>query len=201
METEKRIGNVPDVNAHIHSPYSFSAFKDLRQAFEMARREKVMVLGINDFNTTGGFPEFYSLSMEFGIFPLFNIEFMGLLEDEQVKGIRINDPNNPGRIYFSGKGLDFPVSMNSSAVEKLERVNRESQRQVREMTEKLSHYLSRRTGSDTRNLILTEILAASCKVNIVRERHIAQALRIAIFRKGTGRHAERKNFLTGIMRS
>ena len=76
--------------------------------FRMATDENIAVLGINDFFVTDGYEAFHNGSLKNKIFPLFNIEFIGLLKEEQKKGIRINDPNNPGRIYFCGKGLDYP---------------------------------------------------------------------------------------------
>jgi hypothetical protein len=104
--------------------------------FEKAQDENVKVLGINDFYTTDGFEPFHQLSLQYRIFPLFNIEFMGLLKEEQEKGIRVNDPNNPGRMYFCGKGLDFPVSPDSPSQEKISKLRRESHFQVKEMTVK-----------------------------------------------------------------
>ena len=95
-----------EANGHIHTPYSFSAFIALETAFKMAVEEKIAVLGINDFYVTDGYDAFHEGCVRNKIFPLFNIEFIGLLKTEQKNGIRINDPNNPGRIYFSGKGLD-----------------------------------------------------------------------------------------------
>ena len=97
-----------EANCHIHTPYSFSAFPDMDTIFNMAGNEKIALLGINDFYVTDGYDAFHKGCLENKIFPLFNIEFIGLLKEEQKKGIRINDPNNPGRIYFSGKGLDYP---------------------------------------------------------------------------------------------
>ena len=129
------------VNGHIHTPYSFSSLNETEQAFQMATAENIKVLGINDFYTTAGYNEFNELSLKYHVFPLFNIEFMGLLKDKQDKGIRINDPNNPGRIYLSGKGLDFPVKTAGTAVERLKKVMTESQRQTQEMLEKASHHL------------------------------------------------------------
>ena len=46
-----------DVNAHLHTPYSFSAFKDVRQALDMAAAEGVEVVGINDFYSLDGYRE------------------------------------------------------------------------------------------------------------------------------------------------
>src|SRR5664279_34572 len=98
-------------NGHIHTPYSFSAFTALETVFKMAVEEKIAVLGINDFYVTDGYDAFHKGCVKNRIFPLFNIEFIGLLKEEQKKGIRVNDPNNPGRIYFSGKGLDYPFKV------------------------------------------------------------------------------------------
>jgi len=110
--SEKLTGKKPmKVNSHLHSPYSFSAFSNLEQMFKMATSENIKVLGINDFNTTDGYAEFLNLALKYKTFPLFNIEFMGMLADEQANDIRVNDPNNPGRTYFSGKGLRYPAQM------------------------------------------------------------------------------------------
>jgi len=43
------------VNAHLHTPYSFSAFKDVNEALDRALAEDVKVVGINDFYTTAGY--------------------------------------------------------------------------------------------------------------------------------------------------
>ncbi|MDD4922947.1 MAG: hypothetical protein PHS30_10790, partial [Bacteroidales bacterium] len=46
---------IKKVNAHLHTPYSFSAFSELTQALDMAVAEGVSVVGINDFYTTSGY--------------------------------------------------------------------------------------------------------------------------------------------------
>jgi hypothetical protein len=45
------------VNAHLHTPYSFSAFESIPQALDMAVAENVKVVGINDFYATEGYAE------------------------------------------------------------------------------------------------------------------------------------------------
>jgi len=120
---------IPQVNGHIHTPYSFSAFSTIEQAFMMAREEGISVLGINDFNTTDGYPEFASLAKKYRVFPLFNIEFMALQKEEQLQGIRVNDPVNPGRTYLSGKGLRFPSVMGEESRKKLIAIQKESNQQ------------------------------------------------------------------------
>ena len=36
---------------------------------------------------------------------LFGLEFISVLEEQQRRGIKINDPGNPGRAYICGKGI------------------------------------------------------------------------------------------------
>ncbi|MGF1586241.1 MAG: hypothetical protein ACFCUM_13025 [Bacteroidales bacterium] len=188
---EKEASRVPDVNGHIHTPYSFSAFDDTQQAFILASREQVRILGINDFNTTLGYEDFSRFGIKYKVFPLFNIEFMGLLKNEQQDGIRVNDPNNPGRIYFSGKGLDFPVSFSPLSIEKIIGITTESHRQVRQMTEKLNQQLKSADGS--LHLDFDEIKKRFTK-GMVRERHIARAVRLMMEVKCSS-DEERKEFL------
>ena len=177
--SEKLAGKQPlKVNGHLHSPYSFSAFTDLEQMFEMATNENIKVLGINDFNTTDGYAEFFKLALKYKIFPIFNIEFMGMSGDEQVNGIRINDPNNPGRAYFSGKGLRYPAQPDEENKKILNSIVNESFCQVEEMISKLNDFLQQ-IGSDIR-IGIDEIREKWAK-ELVRERHIAKALRIKIF--------------------
>jgi len=164
-----------EANGHIHTPYSFSAFKALETAFMMARDEKISVLGINDFYVTDGYELFHEGCLRNNIFPLFNIEFIGLLKEEQKNGIRINDPNNPGRIYFSGKGLDYPFETGWIQRRQINRVKKESQSQVKAMIAKLNKII----GVQNKDLKLSyDSIKKSFAHDLVRERHIAKALRI-----------------------
>jgi hypothetical protein len=165
------------VNAHIHSPYSFSAFESVSQSFDRAVEEDVKVLGINDFIVRDGFPEFVREALRHRVFPLLNIEFMALLRREQSLGIRVNDPNNPGRTYFCGKGLDFPLSGGTPVADALERVKEESNRQTAEMVRRLNAWLDGR-GLELR-LVFSEVKARFAR-DLVRERHLAKALRHAV---------------------
>jgi hypothetical protein len=185
---------VHEVNGHFHTPYSFSAFKDMKQVFQMAEKEKVNILGINDFYTTKGYEEFTELSDSYKKFPLYNIEFMGLLKAEQEKGIRVNDPNNPGRIYFCGKGLDFPVIQDGKAIETISHLCNESMVQTREMVEKTSAHLVK--INPHLSLDFDNILVKYTK-GMLRERHIAKAVRLTVFEQYST-DEERKNAFTTI---
>ena len=161
-------------NGHIHTPYSFSAFSDLDTAFKMAVEEKIAVLGINDFYVTDGYDAFHDGCVKNRIFPLFNIEFIGLLKEEQKKGIRINDPNNPGRIYFSGKGLDYPFKISWLQRRQLRMVKKESQAQIKAMIVKLNQLIQQEKPDIELSYSTVKKMYAH---ELVRERHIAKALR------------------------
>ena len=102
---------VMKVNAHLHTPYSFSAFNDIDDALDRAVKEGVKVVGINDFYTTSGYDAWSDGCKKRNLFPLFGIEFISLNEVDQRAGLRVNDPGNPGRIYLSGKGLSYPFML------------------------------------------------------------------------------------------
>ena len=163
-----------ETNSHFHTPYSFSAFESIHEIFLRANQENVDVLGINDFITTFGYVEFNDLAVRYNKFPLFNIEFMGLMNDEQEKGIRINDPNNPGRIYFCGKGLAFPEQFSENSRLLLQRVFDQSNLQTRAMTEKLNAHLLKIHAPFQLNF---EQIKEKDSKGMVRERHLARALR------------------------
>jgi hypothetical protein len=168
------------VNGHFHTPFSFSAFTEIEQPFRLAEAEGVQVLGINDFYTTDGYAEFARLALKYKIFPLFNIEFMSLQQDLQEANIRVNDPANPGRTYFSGKGLTSPLVLEGEQLQLLKQVQHESNVQTAEMVNKLNELLVELNAGFTFNF---EELKARYAKNMLRERHIAKALRIAIDEK------------------
>lgn len=167
-------GQIRLVNAHLHTPYSFSAFTDISQALNMAVNENVKVAGINDFYTTDGYPEWAESCASRKIFPLFNIEYISLNRDDQAAGIKVNDPNNPGRTYLSGKGLAFPAKLEEPYASKLESVRLESNLQVQKMCNKLNEVLA--NGNAGFKLDYEKIKSSMTK-GMVRERHLAKALR------------------------
>ncbi|MBN1414096.1 MAG: PHP domain-containing protein [Bacteroidales bacterium] len=182
------------VNSHLHTPYSFSAFERIEDIFEHAEKEEIKVLGINDFFVTDGYPEFFRLAHQYRIFPLFNIELIGLLEKEQHQQIRVNDPNNPGRTYFCGKGLRYPFALQRKNSEKLQQVRIASQQQVVEMIEKLQAWLSEKKAPFS--ISYDEVKNALAK-ELVRERHIAKMLRVKL-NESYHQEKERKKFLADL---
>lgn len=162
------------VNAHLHTPYSFSAFSDVPQALDMAVKENVQVVGINDFYSTEGYKDWARECAVRKLFPLFNIELISLNKSDQQAGIRVNDPNNPGRTYLSGKGLAFPQKLPEPYKSQLIELRQESNRHAARMCSALNCVLAEhRVGFD---ISYTEVERNLTKGN-VRERHLAKALR------------------------
>jgi hypothetical protein len=174
---EKSSGFPKKVNNHIHTPYSFSAFDNVKQAVRKAVAEEVRVLGINDFYVTDGYGEFMEECVDHGLFPLFNIELIGISKSDQDAGIRVNDPGNPGRTYISGKGLANPSTLSEPNVKVLQSVVEESNKQVAKMIELLNAWLEKQ-GVDFR-LSVDEIME-KLAVNLLRERHVAKMVRLKL---------------------
>ena len=169
--------NIIDVNAHLHTPYSFSAFKDVKQALDMAKKEKVGVVGINDFYSLDGYKEWNEECASRSLYPLFNIEFISLNSEDQAAGLRVNDPNNPGRTYLSGKGLAYPVILKGKEAEQLAAVKAESNAQVEKMCAKLNVHLNAVKAGF--NIDFKQVVKDLTRGS-VRERHLAKAIRLAV---------------------
>ncbi len=170
---------VENVNAHLHTPYSFSAFESIPQAMKMAAEQNVKVVGINDFYSMEGYAEWDCESRARGLYPLFNIEFISLNAADRQRGVRVNDPNNPGRTYLSGKGLAYPVTLCGEPAEKLAKVREESNKQVKAMCDKVSG-LFKASGRDFGYNY--ELIKSALTLGSVRERHLAKAIRHAVER-------------------
>ena len=168
---------IPDVNAHLHTPYSFSAFESVTQALDLAAEEGVKVVGINDFYSMDGYKEWSEECGRRRLFPLFNIEFISLNAEDQAAGLRVNDPNNPGRTYISGKGLAYPVILKGKEARQLAAVKAESNAQVERMCAKLNGHLDA-VGAGFR-ISFDEVRDRLTRGSI-RERHLATAVRLAV---------------------
>lgn len=170
--------NAKNVNAHLHTPYSFSAFSDLDQALDMAVSEGVSVVGINDFYTADGYNEWKEGCIKRNLYPLFNIEFISLNEEDQKAGLKVNDPGNPGRTYLSGKGLSCPFELSEPYASKLACVRAESNLQVKLMCARLNEVLEKSSAGFRLDFNLIEKYLTKGQI---RERHLAKALRIKVF--------------------
>jgi hypothetical protein len=184
-----------NVNAHLHTPYSFSAFEHLTDALDKAVQENVQVVGINDFYTTDGYVEWNEEALKRHLYPLFNIEMISLQKEDRDSGIRVNDPNNPGRTYISGKGLCCPPQLAEPFASQLAEVKAESNAQTGEMCLKVNELLNRyNAGFDLDYDTLKNFMTKGQ----VRERHIAKGLRMAVYIHFKNEPEEIKSFLEKI---
>ena len=171
MKTEK-------VNAHLHTPYSFSAFTGVEDALDRAKAENVKVVGINDFYTTAGYQAWAEGCAKRGLYPLFNIEFISLNEEDQKAGLRVNDPGNPGRTYLSGKGLSYPFHLAEPFATQLADVRSEANAQVKSMCEKLNGVLAQKQAGFQLDY---QWICDTLTKGSIRERHLAKALRLKVY--------------------
>ncbi|MCF0172368.1 MAG: PHP domain-containing protein [Bacteroidales bacterium] len=176
-KNNKKSMEVVDVNAHLHTPYSFSAFSGVVDALDRASAEGVKVVGINDFYSMDGYAEWVSEARNRKLYPLLGIEFISLNSEDQAAGLRVNDPGNPGRTYLSGKGMAYPVKLSGEPARQLEEVRGEANRQVAQMCGKVCG-LFKSLGYDV-DFDFEKIKATLTKGS-VRERHLAKAIRLAV---------------------
>ena len=169
---------IPNVNAHLHTPFSFSAFETLTDALDRASDEDVKIVGINDFYSMDGYEEWNKEALKRHLYPLFNIEFISLQKEDQENGILVNDPNNPGRTYISGKGLSCIQTLGEPYASQLANVRSESNAQVMEMCRRVNELLK---AFDAGFSLDFEVIKKSMTKGLVRERHLAKALRMSVY--------------------
>lgn len=168
------------VNAHLHTPFSFSAFNDIDDALDRAVAENVKVVGINDFYTAEGYAEWAEGCKKRNLYPLFNIELISLDKHFQQTGVRVNDPANPGRTYISGKGLSYPFRLAEPYASQLANVRNEANKQVEAMCKKLNELLAAKNIGFSLDF---EWIKKNLTKGNIRERHLAKALRLKIYEK------------------
>jgi hypothetical protein len=185
------------VNAHLHTPHSFSSFCCVEEAVEQAKEEGVKVVGVNDFFTFDAYDAWSYQTIKNGLFPLFNVEFIGLDEEKKKNGQRVNDPANPGRTYLSGKGLAYPVVLPNDDQEKIGDILAKNNEQVRQMMEKVNILLQKAGYGFSLDF---EKIKAEYAKDQVRERHLARAIRglaVKQFRKKDDQMVFFKNIFGG----
>jgi hypothetical protein len=183
------------VNAHLHTPYSFSAFDKLTEALDMAKQEGVSVVGINDFYSMAGYQEWNLECYLRKLYPLFNIEFISLQKEDMAADIRVNDPNNPGRTYLSGKGLAYPIILPEPFAGELAAVREESNAHVEKMCGKLNELLAK---AGVRFSLSFDLIKKELTKGSVRERHLAKALRMEAYRQSKGCGEEAAKLLEAV---
>ena len=103
-------------------------------------------------------------------------------------GLQVNDPGNPGRFYFCGKGITRFADMTPRARDLTGTIRRNDTDRMAEMIGKIAPLLNDK-GLDIQ---LTEDGVVDAIVRrhgcpraavTIQERHVAQALQVAIFER------------------
>ncbi len=133
-------------NGHIHTSESFSVFRSPSEAVWQAAREGLAVLGINDHYTVAGHEEFRRACEVAGIAAGFSLEAVAMDREAAEAGLKLNDPDNPGRIYLCGKGVTRVPSESSPEMQNLARMRSALERRNREITGKVGKLFQDRLG-------------------------------------------------------
>jgi hypothetical protein len=177
----------PAVNSHIHLPPNFSAFETVAQAVDLSATQKAGVVGVSNYYDFDVYGEFVSLARTHGIFPLFGLEIIALIDELVKAGVKINDPGNPGKMYICGKGITKFDTMTPKAKSIQTTIRTNDSQRMAKMTDLLAG-IFKAAGVDTK---LNEdgvkdmiVKRHKCPKNIVyiQERHIAMAFQEAFFR-------------------
>ncbi len=176
---------LPVVNTHVHMPPNFSAYSTLDDVIAEARAQGVRALGISNFYDQQVYADFAEAAAAAGIVALFGLEFITLDAELEAAGIRVNDPANPGRIYFCGKGI-APFKAKSDAASATARAIRAgNDERANAMVAQLSaHFAAHGVDTGLTASGITDAVAERGGVPAewvsLQERHVARAYADAV---------------------
>lgn len=176
----------PVANMHVHLPPNFSAFDTVEDAVRTAAAEGISVIGGSNFHDHRVYARLAAAAEAAGIVPLFGCEIITLAEDLREQGIKVNDPDNAGRFYVCGKGLNAlgePTEIARGLKERARAANTERMQQM----VPLMRECFARAGLETDLTVetITDTVATRADVPgdwvVLQERHVAQAFQEAVF--------------------
>lgn len=177
---------LPVVNTHVHMPPNFSAYTTLNEVMEEATKQKVAALGISNFYDQQVYELFADLAKSHNITSIFGLEFITLDEKLSAKSVRVNDPANPGRIYFCGKGIAPFMKKSELASNIAQKIRAGNDYRAQQMVLKLAQYFAE-NGFDTGITALKICAQVATRGQVpvewvsLQERHIAMAFQEAVF--------------------
>lgn len=174
------------VNSHIHLPPNFSAFQTVAQAIELSAAQGVRVLGVSNYYDYDVYGDFVEGARKAGIFPLFGLEIICLIDELVKQGVKINDPGNPGKMYICGKGITRLEPFSPEATRLLGIIRQNDSTRIREVIRKLAEVLAQRglpirlTEADVIDMVARRHGCPRSRIYL-QERHVCQAFQKAIF--------------------
>ncbi len=176
------------VNSHIHLPPNFSAFQTVAQAIELSAAQGIGVLGVSNYYDYDVYGDFAEGAHQAGIFPLFGLEIICLIDELVKGGVKINDPGNPGKMYVCGKGITRFAPFNAEGQRLLGIIRHNDSTRMREVIRKLAEVLAERglpiplTEADVIDMVARRHGCPRQRIYL-QERHVCQAFQEAIFAK------------------
>jgi hypothetical protein len=176
---------LPVVNTHVHVAPNFSAFDTVAEVVAAAQAQGVRALGISSFFDQQVYGRFADACAAADIVPLFGLEFITADADLAARGVRVNDPANPGRIYFCGKGIQPFRPKSDAAAATHASIREANDTRARAMVSQLAdHFAAHGVPTGLTSDAVAAAVAARGDVPVewvsLQERHIARAFADAI---------------------
>lgn len=175
-----------EVNTHIHLPPNFSAFGSVGEAVEMAGREGVSVVGVSNYYDYEVYRGFGEAARRGGVFPVFGLEVICLLPELRERGVKINDPGNPGKMYLCGKGITRFLKRTAEGERLLGKVRGNDGARMERVVGAMEAVFAERgfaTGLTAEKVVEGVVRKCGCgrESVVLQERHVAQAFQEALF--------------------
>jgi hypothetical protein len=176
------------VNTHVHVPPNFSAFATAEELAGSAAAERIAVLGASNFHDLAVYTRFASAAERHGVLPLFGFEIIAVMDDAERAGMRVNDPDNPGRAYLCGKGIARPAAPTPAASRRLAEARALNVARIRLVADLLAGSLAE-AGSPaplSYEAIVADVASRAGVAEesvVLQERHLARAAQAAIFER------------------
>ena len=177
---------MPAFNTHLHVPPNFSAFSTVEDVAETAAREGVSVIGTSNFHDFGVYDRFAAAATKHGLAALFGLEIITVLDDEQRRGVKINDPANPGRAYICGKGIPSPTAPSPATRAFMDAAKASNEARTRRMVELLGDLFAA-SGLELSVSYASIVAAVAAAAGVpsewvvLQERHVALGFQTALF--------------------
>lgn len=188
----------PQINAHVHLPPNFSAFETTQQAIALADAQDVRILGASNYYDYSVYAELATRASERGIFPIFGLEIISLVDSLVHNGVKVNDPGNPGKYYFCGKAIARFAPMTDEARGLLQVIRDNDSRRMAAVADRLAAVFAGaglKTGLDA-EAIKDRVVArhgSPRETVFLQEWHVAQAFQEILFEEVA--EADRAAFL------
>ena len=185
MSDSPAVGGQPVVNTHVHFPPNFSAFTTVTDAIEQAVAQGVRAIGISNFYDQQVYSRFAEQAEAAGIVPLYGLEFITLDPELAQAGVLVNDPANPGRVYFCGKGISPFRDKTAGAAATAAAIRSDNDRRAAAMVAQLADHFAAHgldTGLTAESVAADVAARSDVPVEWVslQERHIARAFQEAL---------------------